>query len=80
MVKRIVKASELKAILDEMSLTERVQNICKIQKHWGAEWNLDYLKDRLVTALLNLKDDAVFFVYFRDGKPNSIFAGYVSSD
>jgi hypothetical protein len=80
MVKRVVKASELKAILDEMSLTERIQNICKIQKHWGAEWDLNYLKDRLVTALLTLKDDAVFFVYFRDGKPNSIFAGFVSSD
>lgn len=63
-----------------MDGTELLKKICSVQKHVSGEWDLNHLKSRLIEMLLTLKDNAVIFVYFRDEKPNSIFAGYVSLD
>lgn len=80
MVKRITDIKELRSILDEMERGDRLKAILKQQKHVAGDWDINHLKDQLHQILLGFKDNAVIFVYFRDGKPNSIFAGIVTKD
>ena len=80
MIKRVTAAAELRLILDEMENGPRLKKICSQQKHVTGEWDFNHLKSRLIQHLLLLKNEMVIFVYYRDSKPNTIFAGYVSED
>ena len=63
-----------------MDGTELLKKVCSTLKHVAGEWDINHLKSRLIEMLLAMKDNAVIFVFFRDEKPNSIFAGYVGLD
>jgi len=80
MIKRITTASELRTILDTMEDGPRLKKICDQQKHVAGDWDFKHLKSQLISHLMLLRDKMVVFVYFRNDKPNTIFAGYVSED
>lgn len=80
MIKRIEKVAELREILDQMEKSDRLDLVLKTHKHVAGDWDLSHLKSELSHLLLSFRDNAVIYVYFRDGKPNSIFAGLISQD
>jgi hypothetical protein len=80
MIKRITTAAELRPVLDELAKMDRTEMVMKSCKHVAGDWDINHLKAELTQLLVSFRENAVVYVYFRDNKPNSIFAGIISSD